>query len=40
MRGVALETIKRMGGWRSLRTVERYAAVSTDHMERAIALVD
>ena len=40
MSGIDLETIKRMGGWKSLRMVERYAAVSTDHMERAIALVD
>lgn len=40
MSGIDLEAIKRMGGWKSLRMVERYAAVSTDHMERAIALVD
>ena len=36
MSGIDLETIKRMGGWKSLRMVERYAAVSTEHMEHAI----
>ena len=37
---IDLETIKRMGVWKSLRMVERYAAVATGHMERAIALVN
>ena len=37
MSGVDFETLKRMGGWASLRMVERYAAVSDDHMAAAIA---
>lgn len=37
MEGVDLITIARMGGWKDLRMVQRYAAVSTDHMARAIA---
>jgi integrase len=36
MSGIDLLTIQRMGGWKSLRMVERYAAVSTDHMAAAI----
>jgi integrase len=36
MAGVDLPTIARMGGWRSLRMVERYATVSTEHMAEAI----
>jgi len=36
MSGIDQETIKRMGGWRSLRSLERYAAVSIDHMATAI----
>lgn len=36
MRGVDQETIKKLGGWKSLRMLERYAAVSTDHMEEAM----
>ena len=39
MEGVDFETIKRMGGWKSLRMVERYAAVSTEHMDAAIAKI-
>ncbi len=30
-----LETIRRMGGWKSLRMVERYVAVSDEHMAAA-----
>ena len=37
MQGVDLETIKVMGGWKSLRMVERYSAVSTEHMDAAMA---
>ena len=37
MEGVKLETIRRLGGWKSLRMVERYAAVSTEHMAAAVA---
>ncbi len=37
MSGVDFETLKRMGGWASLRMVERYAAVSDDRMAAAIA---
>lgn len=36
MSGVDLSTIQRMGGWASLRMVERYAAVSTEHMAEAV----
>jgi integrase len=36
MAGVDLPTIQRMGGWASLRMVERYAAVSTEHMAEAV----
>jgi integrase len=36
MVGIDLSTIQRMGGWKSLRMVERYAAVSTDHMDAAM----
>lgn len=36
MSGIDVETIKRMGGWKSLRMLERYAAVSTDHMAEAM----
>ncbi len=39
MEGVDFETIKRMGGWKSLRMVERYAAVSTEHMDAAMARI-
>jgi integrase len=36
MSGIDLPTIQRMGGWAGLRMVERYVAVSTDHMAAAI----
>ena len=36
MNGVDLLTIQRMGGWKNLRMVERYAAVSTEHMDAAM----
>lgn len=36
MSGVDLVTIRNMGGWKDLRMVERYSAVSTDHMEAAM----
>ena len=39
MSGVDLLTIMRMGGWKTLRMVERYAAVSVDHMDAAVAKV-
>ena len=39
MSGIDLETIKRMGGWKSLRMMERYAAVSTEHMDAAVAKI-
>jgi integrase len=39
MAGIDLETIKRLGGWKSLRMVERYAAVSTAHMVEKLALL-
>lgn len=36
MSGIDLETIKRMGGWKTLRMLERYMAVSTEHMDAAM----
>ena len=36
MAGTDLETLRRMGGWKSLEMVQRYAAVSDDHMLEAI----
>jgi integrase len=36
MSGIDLPTIQRMGGWAGLRMVERYVAVSTDHMAEAV----
>ncbi len=36
MSGIDLETIRRMGGWKSLEMLQRYAAVSTDHMAEAM----
>lgn len=35
--GIDLITIQKMGGWASLRMVERYAAVSFDHMRESIS---
>jgi integrase len=37
MAGIDLETIRQEGGWKSLRMVERYAAVSAAHRKRAMA---
>lgn len=39
MAGIDLVTIMQMGGWKSLRMVERYAAVDTDHMHAAVHLI-
>ncbi len=36
MAGIDLLTIQKMGGWKSLRMVERYAAVGYDHMRASI----
>ena len=36
MSGIDLETLRRMGGWKSFEMLQRYAAVSTDHMAKAI----
>lgn len=36
MVGIDLETIRRQGGWQTLRMVERYAAVGEDHMAAAV----
>ncbi len=36
MAGVDLITLMRLGGWRSLRMVQRYAAVDTNHMKEAV----
>jgi integrase len=37
MAGIDLITIMRMGGWKSLRMVQRYAAVDTTHMHQAVS---
>lgn len=37
MEGADIETVKRLGGWKDLRSLARYMAVSTDHMDAAIA---
>lgn len=37
MQGVDLITIRELGGWKDLRMVERYAAVSTEHQAAAVA---
>ncbi len=37
MEGIDLETMRRMGGWKSLGMIERYTAVSDEHMEKAVA---
>jgi len=36
MCGIDLLTVMRLGGWKSLRMVQRYAAIDTAHMRRAI----
>lgn len=36
MAGVDQETIRRLGGWKSLRMLERYSAVSTEHQAAAM----
>lgn len=36
MAGVDLITVMRLGGWKSLRMVQRYAAVDTNHMKAAV----
>ena len=36
MAGIDLITIMKMGGWKSLRMVQRYAAVDTTHMHEAV----
>ena len=37
MNGTDFETLRRMGGWKDLRMVQNYGAVSTEHMAEAIA---
>lgn len=39
MAGIDLITIMRMGGWKSLPMVQRYAAVDTTHMHAAVRLL-
>jgi integrase len=39
MSGVDLPTLQRLGGWKDIRMVVRYAAVSTEHMAEAMARV-
>ncbi len=34
--GTDIETLRRMGGWKSLEMVQRYAAVSDVHMQEAV----
>lgn len=36
MSGIDLVTIQKMGGWKDFRMVQRYAAVSDDHMDEAV----
>jgi integrase len=36
MAGIDLVTIMRMGGWKSLRMLQRYAAVDVTHMKEAV----
>ncbi len=38
MAGVDLLTLMRLGGWSSLRMVEKYGTVTSDHMRAAVAL--
>ena len=37
MSGVDLDTIKKMGGWQTLESLERYTAISDEHMAAAVA---
>jgi integrase len=39
MAGISLITIMQMGGWKSLRMVQRYAAVDAEHMHAAVHLL-
>ena len=39
MSGIDLLTIQRMGGWKTLRMVARYAAISDEHMDEAVAKI-
>ncbi len=39
MKGVPLPTIQKLGGWKTIAMVMRYAAVSTDHMDEAMDLL-
>jgi integrase len=40
MSGIDLITIMHMGGWKSLRMVQRYASVGVDHMRAAICKLE
>jgi integrase len=40
MKGTDLRTLMDLGGWASLRMVQRYTAVSSDHMLEAISRLD
>ncbi|WP_257538991.1 site-specific integrase [Sphingobium sp. CFD-1] len=40
MAGIDLITIMHMGGWKSLRMVQRYASVGNDHMRESINRLD
>lgn len=37
MAGIDLESLRQLGGWKSLRMVQRYAAVSANHLAAAVA---
>ena len=39
MRGAGLRTVQELGGWKSLKMVERYAHLSPDHLRAAVELL-
>jgi integrase len=40
MAGLDIETIRRLGGWKDLRMLQRYASVSVEHMRAAMAKIE
>ncbi len=39
MKGVPLRTVQELGGWKSIKMVERYAHLSEEHKEAAVELI-